>query len=93
MSKLEINPPELGVAKALSIDPNDIMGEAVESIGVCHRCKKPIKDWSEGGINHFSLKPDSYAYSCCHTVLLCSDCGWKMHELIMEFMYTPVDEQ
>lgn len=86
-------PPERDVAKALSIDPNDIIGKTVESIGVCYRCKKPIKDWSEGGINHFSLKADSYSYPYCQTVLLCSDCGWKMHDLVMDFIYMPIDKQ
>ena len=93
MSIQEIEPPELGVAKALSINPNDIMSEAVESIGVCYRCKKPIKDWSEGGITSYSMKIDSYSYPWCQTVLLCSDCGWSMHRLIMDFIYTPIDEQ
>lgn len=45
LSKDDIRiPPELGVAKALSISPDDIEKRNVESIGICYHCKKPIKD-------------------------------------------------
>ena len=80
-------PPELGVAKALSINPDDIEKRKIESIGICYRCKKPIKDWSEGGIHNFSMKVDSYAYPYCNTVLLCSECGWNIQKSIMDFLY------
>jgi len=80
-------PPERGVAKALSISHDDIEKGNVESIGTCYRCKKPIKDWSEGGIHNFSMKVDSYAYPYCTTVLLCSECGWDLEKSIMKFLY------
>ena len=80
-------PPERDVAKALSISPNDIEKGNIESIGICYRCKKPIKDWSEGGIHNFSIKVDSYAYPFCTTVLLCSKCGWHLQNNITNFLY------
>ena len=79
-------PPELGVAKALSIDPDDIEKRNVESIGTCYRCKKPIKDWSDGGIHNYSMRVNSYSYPYCTTVLLCSECGWRIQNNIMNFL-------
>ncbi len=80
-------PPELGVAKALSINPDDIEKGNAETIGICYKCKKPIKDWSEGGIHNFSIKVNSYSYPYCITVLLCSECGWHIQKSIMNFLY------
>lgn len=80
-------PSELGVAKALSVNPDDIEKRKVESIGICYRCKKPIKDWGEGGIHNFSMRIDSYTYPYCTTVLLCSECGWHIQKSIMNFLY------
>ena len=80
-------PPELDVAKALSINPDDIEERNVKSIGVCYRCKKQIKDWGEGGIHNFSIKVNTYAYPYCNTVLLCSECGQHIKENIMNFLY------
>lgn len=82
-----IIPPELGVAKALSIDSDDIEKRNVESIGICYRCKKPIKDWGEGGIHNFSMKVNSYAYTYCNTALLCSECGLRIQNTITSFLY------
>jgi len=80
-------PPELGVAKALSINPDDIEKRNVESIGICYRCKKPIKDWGEGGIHNFSMKVNAYAHPYCDMVLLCSECGRHIQKSIVKFLY------
>ena len=88
LSKDDIRiPPELGIAKALSINPDDIEKRNIETIGICYKCKKPIKDWGEGGIHHFSMMVDSYSNPYCNTVLLCSECGLRIKHSIIKFLY------
>lgn len=80
-------PPQVGVAKALSIDPNDIEDGSIEQIGTCYRCKKPIKDWSEGGISTYSFKVSAYSQPYFETVLLCLDCGFTLQKRVLDFIY------
>ena len=80
-------PPQADAVKALSIDPKNIENGSVEQIGTCYRCKKPIKDWSEGGIHTCSFKVNTYAYPHVETVLLCYDCGLTLQQRVMDFIY------
>jgi len=78
---------ELSASRALSIKPNDIASESVKLIGICNRCGKPLKDWSDGGINLFQFG-DCLGYSDCLTVLLCSKCYYDVRTRVMDFIYS-----